>query len=63
MNSLQPKFKNVVLEGELQCIDWLIYRSYEANRLNSPHVEPTRWRNLYLNQEIYEKIYQRTHHV
>lgn len=59
----EPKNKIVCLEKEQICVDWLIYRSYEANRLNSPHIEPARWRKLYLNQEIYEKIYQRTHHV
>lgn len=39
-------------------LNWLMYRSYEFNRDRSPHVEPSRWRKLYLNQETYEKIYQ-----
>ena len=44
-------------EGSL-CIDWLMYKSYEFQRNNAPQITPERWRRLYFNQEVYEKIYQ-----
>lgn len=60
MIKTEPKYKIIYLEGEQICVDWLIYRSYEANRDYSPQITPSRWRALYLNQELYEKIYQRS---
>lgn len=38
--------------------EYLMYRSYAYNRTISPHVNPDRWRSLYLNQEKYEEKYQ-----
>ena len=54
----EPRVKRLDIEGTAQAIDWLMYRSYEENRLRSPHVEPERWRTIYYNQEVYERIYQ-----
>jgi len=40
-------------------IDHLMYSSYEAQRDNSPEVEPTRWRGIFgAAADRYEKIYQ-----
>lgn len=44
--------------NDLSPINWLMYKSYEFQRDNSPHIEAERWRKLYLYQEEYEKIYQ-----
>ena len=38
--------------------DWSIYRSYVFQRTRYPHIEPTRWKALYLSQEIFEEKYQ-----
>lgn len=39
-------------------INWLMYCSYEFNRDRSPQISPERWRQIYFNSEVYEKIYQ-----
>ncbi len=39
-------------------VNWLMYKSYEFQRENSPHIKPERWKEIYLYQELYEKIYQ-----
>ena len=38
-------------------IDWLSYRSYEANRLRSPEVAYYRWRALYSDAIQFEEIF------
>lgn len=38
-------------------IDWLIYRSYEWNRIKSPHVPYYKWRKIYKDAVIFEEIY------
>lgn len=48
---------------ENQFLQDLMYRSYRWNRLNAPHIEATRWRTLYLNQEEYEKKFQEEKNV
>lgn len=57
----EPRVKQIYIEEEERTIDWLMYRSYEFNRLRSPEIEPSRWRALYLNQETYEKIFAAKH--
>lgn len=52
--------KTLTANDETIAIDWLMYRSYEFNRDRSPSIEPERWRKLYLNADLYEKIYQET---
>lgn len=54
----EPRVKQLDIEGSTQAIDWLMYRSYEFNRDRSPDIAPERWRQIYYNQEVYEKIYQ-----
>lgn len=39
-------------------IDWLTYRSYEAQRINSPNIKYQRWGILFANIEHLETIYQ-----
>ncbi|KKM91045.1 hypothetical protein LCGC14_1232520 [marine sediment metagenome] len=46
------------LDGKNHLINWLMYKSYEYQRDSFPDVESSRWRRLYFNQSIYEKIYQ-----
>ena len=46
------------MHGAELAVDWLIYRSYAENRERNPNIEPSRWRQLYLNQSLYEEIYQ-----
>lgn len=48
----------VDLEDETLEINWLMYKSYEAQREDSPDVEPKRWKRLYFFQGDYEKVYQ-----
>ena len=38
-------------------IDWLTYRSYEAQRINNPHIPDYRWRKLYSQAIEFEEIY------
>ena len=38
-------------------IDWLTYRSYEANRLRSPHIAYYQWRKIYQNAVEFEQIF------
>lgn len=38
-------------------IDYLEYRSYEAQRIRSPHVSPERWERIYTNAKIFEEIF------
>jgi hypothetical protein len=52
--------KALVENDEAIVIDWLMYRSYEFNRDRSPEIEPQRWRKIYFNADLYEKIYQGT---
>lgn len=56
---------SVQIEEENICVNWLMYKSYEFQRDNAPSIKAERWRLLYINQEIYEKIYQniRRNHV
>lgn len=54
----EPKVKQIYIDECEQSIDWLIYKSYAFNRERSPHIDPSRWREIYLNQPLYEKIYQ-----
>jgi hypothetical protein len=42
----------------MNCIDLLTYRSYEAQRINSPHIEYKRWGILFANVELLETFYQ-----
>lgn len=42
----------------MNCIDWLTYKSYEAQRINSPNIKYQRWGILFANIEILETIYQ-----
>ena len=58
----EPRVKQIYIDEEERAIDWLMYRSYEFNRLRSPEIEPKRWRALYLNQETYEKIFKENNH-
>ncbi len=53
----------VQLEKEALEINWLMYKSYEAQRNNAPNVEVKRWRKLYIHQSKYEKVYQEAHSV
>lgn len=53
----------VDLEYEELEINWLMYKSYEAQRDNAPNVEVERWKKIYINQPDYEKVYQATHSV
>lgn len=52
------KFSSGKKVGNVVEIDWLMYRSYEFQRDNSPKIEAKEWKRLYYNQEIYEEIYQ-----
>lgn len=61
--TIEPRVKRLDIEGHAQVIDWLMYSSYRANRERSPTVEPQKWREIYYNQETYEKIYQGEKHV
>jgi hypothetical protein len=55
---LEPRTKDLEVDGIQLSIDWLTYRSYEHNRNRSPHISPESWRKIYYNAETYEKIYQ-----
>ncbi len=52
----------VDLENESLEINWLMYKSYENQRENSPHVAPKRWKRLYFFQGDYERVYQAIKH-
>lgn len=54
----EPPVKQIYMHGAELTVDWLIYRSYAENRERNPNIEPSRWRQLYLNQSLYEEIYQ-----
>lgn len=54
----EPRVKQLCIEETTNSVDWLMYRSYEFNRLRSPEIEPERWRRLYFYQETYEKIFK-----
>lgn len=53
----------VELANETLTINWLMYKSYEAQRENAPLVPAERWKSVYLFQEDYEKVYQEWHSV
>lgn len=55
---IEPRTKNLSIEKSMREVDWLMYKSYEHNRKNSPHISPESWRKIYYNAETYEKIYQ-----
>lgn len=55
---MEPSQKYVEVDGVNLVVDWLMYRSYEFNRERSPFIHPDRWRKIYYNAEMYEKIYQ-----
>jgi len=59
LNSLlPPRFAELDIEDEHLAVDWLMYRSYEAQRKRSPHIEPERWKALYIFAPVYEKIFK-----
>lgn len=39
----------------------LMYRSYEYQRLNSPHIDVSRWRQVYLYAKAYEIVFKIKH--
>jgi len=43
-------------------IEWCMYKSYEANRLRSPHISLESWRKIYFNADKYEQIFKETDH-
>ncbi len=43
-------------------IEWCMYKSYEANRLRSPHISYESWRKIYINADEYEKIFKESSH-
>lgn len=53
----------IQLEKEELEVNWLMYKSYEAQRNIAPNVEPHRWKRIYINQSDYEKVYQSIHSV
>ena len=53
INILETEIRNFI-----KCLDWLTYRSYEAQRINSPHIEYQRWGILFANVENLETIYR-----
>lgn len=55
---IKPFTKQIKLQDSTISIDWLMYQSYAFNRSRKPEIAPERWRKLYFNAEIYEKIYQ-----
>lgn len=44
-------------------INWFMYKSYEFQRDHFPNVDASRWKKLYISQEIYEIIYQRVREI
>lgn len=54
----EPPFEHMIIDDQEVKIDWLMYCSYEHNRKKSPHIPPQEWKKIYVNQEVYEKIYQ-----
>ena len=48
----------IELADETLTINWLMYKSYEFQRDNAPNVPAERWKNVYLFQKDYEKVYQ-----
>jgi len=61
MTSNLKRFQEVEVDGAQATIDWLMYKSYEFQRLNSPDRPAEDWRKIHMHQEIYEKIYQEKH--
>ncbi len=51
------------LERGSVVINWFMYKSYEFQRDHFPNVEASRWKQLYISQEIYEIIYQRVKEI
>ena len=49
---------NPPINFEEKDVDHLMYKSYEAQRINAPHIEPELWRKLYVFAGEYEQIYQ-----
>ena len=47
------------VDSSQDALDWLMYSSYVFQRERSPHIQPTRWRTLYLSQEAFEVKYQK----
>jgi hypothetical protein len=39
-------------------IDWLTYRSYETNRMRSPHIAYYKWRKIYKDAVVFEEIFE-----
>lgn len=47
----------MIMFEERSIIDWLSYRSYEAQRINNPHIPYYKWRKIF-NQAIeFEEIF------
>lgn len=42
-------------------LDYLIYQSYEFNRLNCPHIPAERWKSIFTDAERYELIFNQNH--
>jgi hypothetical protein len=40
-------------------IDWLTYRSYEANRVRNPHLPYFKWRKIYVDAIQFEEIFEK----
>lgn len=39
-------------------IDYLTYRCYEFNRLNSPEIAPDRWKSIFHHADKFEIIFK-----
>lgn len=39
-------------------IDWLVYRSYEHNRLRRPDIPYFKWRKIYADAISFEEIFE-----
>lgn len=48
----------MTLTNNQSAINWLTYKSYEFNRLNSPHIPPYRWRKIYEDAIQFEEIFE-----
>jgi hypothetical protein len=45
---------------QTQC-NWLIYSSYEFNRMSNPHIPFKRWRTIFKDALELEKIFDKLH--
>ncbi len=52
-------FESTIEIGEESLtVNWLMYKSYEAQRDTVPNVAAERWKKIYINQPDYERVYQ-----